>query len=191
MKRTIIALLFLCSTLAVAGSGLTAKDLKLAQEAEKKDFVLLKHFAKADRELVKIEKVKALISGKRDLRRPNCDDDIPSGSESCWDKCSADGYSTSYCASMCGTDSTGGSQGCWEACAEDGYSTSYCASQCGTDTSGGSQSCWDACSEDGYSTSYCASQCGTDTPGGSAGCWEACAEDGYSTSYCASQCGTK
>ena len=83
------------------------------------------------------------------------------GTESCWDSCSKQGWSTSYCAQTCGTSNDAGQDGCWESCTKSGWSTSYCAQTCGTSSDESKESCWDSCTKAGWSVSYCKQQCGT------------------------------
>jgi len=113
-----------------------------------------------------------------------------SGSSACWDRCSAEGYSSSTCAERCGISTAAGSKACWSKCGNEGYSSSTCAQRCGVTTSAGSKQCWTKCGNEGYSSSTCADRCGTTTAGGSAACWDRCTQEGYSSSTCAQRCGT-
>ena len=103
-----------------------------------------------------------LLKSAATFSRDNCDDDKPdSGTSSCWDKCSSEGWSSSYCDSLCGSDSSTGQESCWDKCSSEGWSSSYCNNLCGSSTDGGQEGCWEKCSAEGWSSSYCKNLCGT------------------------------
>ena len=118
-----------------------------------------------------------------------CGTSTSGGSQACWSRCTTEGYTSSTCASRCGTSTSGGSEGCWNSCSREGYTSSTCSSRCGVTTGGGSRACWDRCSTEGYTSSTCASRCGISTPEGSGACWNRCTTEGYTSSTCASRCG--
>jgi hypothetical protein len=118
------------------------------------------------------------------------DNNSGSGSQSCWDRCTQEGYGSSTCAGRCGVNTGSGSESCWNKCSAEGYGSSTCAGRCGIDTGSGSETCWDKCSSEGYGSSTCAGRCGVDTGSGSQSCWNKCSSEGYGSSTCAERCGT-
>lgn len=164
MKKMLVLGLCLLSLVAKGEvskiSALNEKDVELAKQFAVSDMLLLQSSSKKDQELKKIKSFVSVF--KINQSRHDCPGDLPpSGSASCWDACSEDGWSSSYCSNLCGTSSGQGSASCWDACSEDGWSSSYCSNLCGTSTGQGSAACWDSCTEDGWSSSYCATLCGT------------------------------
>jgi len=137
-----------------------AGDIELAKKFAVNDLKLQKKYSAQDRKLQSIYNVTRLIN--RTIDRQHCDDDdTGAGSASCWDKCSAEGWSSSTCSDRCGTSTGGGSASCWDKCSAEGWGSSTCSDRCGTSTGGGSAACWDKCTAEGWGSSTCSDRCGT------------------------------
>ncbi len=147
-------ILLIVMVLGLSFNASAKTDAQKLQEDMVKDMILLKKHMKEDRKALDTQAIEKLL-GTKSVKHNDCDnedDNVGSGSGSCWDNCD---FSTSYCANLCGTSTDTGSSSCWDDC---DFSTSYCADLCGTSSSTGSQSCWDNCD---FSVSYCANLCGT------------------------------
>jgi hypothetical protein len=183
MKNRILSVICLALVSASAASwaspntaAVSSYDLERAARDARSDLVLARNYAQQDR-----ERAAAASSA---VTTPLVDLSFLAGVGTN----DANPSCVSSCLAQCGGGT--GSSACWDACEKEGYSSSTCASRCGTTTSAGSAACWNACGKEGYSSSTCASRCGIATSGGSAACWTACTHEGYSSATCKDRCGT-